>query len=272
MMLPLEEYYFLLHAFDRLGRRLYPSEWTGDEFEQSPMNSPEVIAARREPIEKGLSEIGLEIDAARAAIARTTDEAEIAAHKERLPQLFEERSDLQIVCADVDSTTTITASLRPIKGELRPRQCCSARSKPENIHAQYGRGLMIDWAAWSRERGFKCYLALSLVAAPRLRSGMRRATVLIRRDEFEKWLQLTWPDDPAARAAMSMEQRCEEWLADFVRKSDGKKPLGKPSIYADAKRDIPGLPRRVFDRVWSGRVVPPLWRKKGAPGRRQLPH
>ena len=268
-MLPLENYYFLLHAFDVLGRRLYPTDWTGDEFDQRDMEAPGEVAAKLKPVDEKLAEIDAELEANAAAIRRETGEAEMASLQQKRVELFANRTaalDERRPLQKLDDTYSrdYAAYQRRIKTE----EALFGALESGKIRAQYGRSLLLDWASWSHEPGFKCYLELSLLKAPHRRSGLSRAAVLIRREEFDQWLQTRWPTDPVARAAMLMEQRCEEWLANFVRDNDGKKPSSKSMIYVSAKKALTGLPRRLFDRVWSGQVVPADWRRKGAPPQR----
>jgi hypothetical protein len=268
-MLPLEEYYSLLHAFDRLGRRLY-SDWTGDEFEQRPIDAPDVITSKRAPLEARLAEIEIEQNKLRAAIRASLDKSQNDSHEEKITGLFAERVEVQNKLMRIwkldDASYQRQVAAHQRRSEVEKRLIAALQAR--ELEAQFGRGLMIDWPSWSIERGFKYYLSLSLVRVARNRSAMRRATVWIRRDTFENWLRTEVSVSPAARAKMSREERCVQWLLELAQKTGGKKPAGgERAIYVDARRDIPGLAFREFHRAWL-RVAPLDWRIKGAPPKR----
>jgi hypothetical protein len=262
-MLPLENYYFLLHAFDVLGRRLF-SGWTGDEIVQRFIEPPEAVAAAREPYENRIAAIYAEYDERNAAIGRITAGDEIAAHRKAMAQLLEERNDCQQKLSPMpqlndDYYRDRAAYERRTVAETRFFEALESGA----IRAQLGHGPYIEWATWSRERGFKCYLGLSLVVALG-RCAMRRGTALIRRVEFDKWLETALPEDQATRQAMDAEAACEVWLLNLIRDSKGQQPDSRDAICEAACRALPELSERQFLRVWA-RVVPPDWRK---PGRR----
>jgi hypothetical protein len=268
-MLPLEEYYSLLHAFDRLGRRLYP-DWTGDEFEEQPIDAPEVVTAKRVPLEARLAEIEVEQDKLRAAILATTVKSQIDALEEKKSALFGERVDLQNRLRQIwkPDDDTYRREFAAYRRRIEVERILIAALQARKLEAQFGRSLMIDWPSWSIDRGFHYSLPLSLVRVPRHRSALRRAAVWIRRDAFENWLKTEVSVSPAAREKMSREERAVQWLLELVQKTGGKKPAGgERAIYPDAKRDIPGLAFREFHRAWL-RVAPLDWRAKGAPPKR----
>jgi hypothetical protein len=263
-MLPLEDYYSLLHAFDVIGRRLYP-EWTGDEFDQRPVPSPTVIASEREPLEKRLLEIETELDTVAADIRRSLKESEIAEYKKQEAQLFVERNSIldrlrHTWRLDDESYRREFAAH---ERKLRAKEVLFAALEARQIQVQLGRSLIVDWPAWRIEPGFRCYLPLSLVRVSRFRSSMRRGTALIRRDEFDKWLNATVPQNPPAPETMDPEGRCEVWLLNLIRERKGERPPdNRRAIYEQAHRAIPELTERQFLRAWA-RVAPQEWKKGG---------
>jgi hypothetical protein len=264
MMLPLEDYYFLLHAFDRLGRRLFP-QWRGDEIAQRCIDPPEVVAAAREPHETRIKEIYAEHDKLEAINAKITDEAKTAANKQTMKGLLEERTGLMERLLPMAQLNEAYHRERAnYERRVKTEQLFFGALKSGALRAQLLAGPYVDWPAWSREHGFKCYLALSLVVVPRRQLAMRRGTALIRRTEFEAWLRSATPPHPAARAKMTAEDKFAEWLEEFIRKNDGKKPMDRRSIFALARAEIEGLSGRACQRAWP-RFAPPDWRKRGAP-------
>jgi len=263
-MLPLGEYYSLLHAFDRLGRRLYPTEWTGEEFEQRYVPSPEEIASVREPIDRSLAAIAAEQERIRAEGRRKLlNENERDKLAEQVSQLTDQQAGLrdQLLHMWKSDDESYRREHAAYRRRLETEATLIAALNARKIQAQYGRSLMIDWPVWCIDPGFRYNLSLSAVRAPRYRSGLRHAIAWLPRADFDKWLKSIPSADPVK---MSWERRCEVWLSELVRNSNGKKPSSKATIHADAKRHMRGLPYRTFEKVWE-QAVPPEWRKRGAP-------
>ena len=175
-MLPLDQYHFLLQAYDRLGRHLYGAEWTGQEILQPRLDPPEDVQVQREPLERQIGEVNAREDKIRAIISVTTDETLIAALEHEKGDQFSKRAQLQ-------------KDLRQLpKPDENYRRCYDAYARAEKakailfdaltseaIKAQASLGMLIDWPGWGRMRGFRYDLDLSLVILPRTISGKRRA-------------------------------------------------------------------------------------------------
>ena len=66
-MIGLDQYYYLLQACDALGRRLFGSKWSPQDFTQPRLDPPEILAERRAPIERRLDEVNARDDEIEAA-------------------------------------------------------------------------------------------------------------------------------------------------------------------------------------------------------------
>lgn len=262
-MLPIESYYFLLHAFDVLGRRLFGEEWTRQEYRQAPLPSPEEVTAERAPLEQRIAELDarqeeIEQDIGRSLSAGQLDSlkgdkaaliTERTACRERLSHLY--RIDDRYR-HEYETFTRRRETEKRLFGALASGQ----------LAASYGGLCNLDWEGWSRERGFKVYLETSLVVAPRLRGGARRASVLIPRDAFDEWLKTVLPITAGAIATLSPEEQCRAWLTSLA--ASGQKPKAKTALCEEALKRFPGLGPRGFRRVWDLHV-PASWRRKGRP-------
>jgi ribosomal protein S24E len=189
-MFPFDQYYFLLHAYDVLGRHLYGTDWTGQELMEARLDAPEVVEQQRAPFERRIAEVNARHDEIRAAIRREIKEELVTALRQESEALFVERAQLQgglhrLPIPNEDYRRSHVAHRRAEKTQAFLIEALES----DAIRAQAGMGIMIHWSAWSKTPGFRCYLPLSLVVMPRSVSGLRRATVLIRRQEFDTWLQ-----------------------------------------------------------------------------------
>jgi hypothetical protein len=94
-MFPFDRYYFLLHAYDVLGRHLYGTDWTGQELMAARLDAPEVIEQKRAPFESRIAAVNARDDEIRAAVGRETKEELVAALRQESEALFVERVQLQ---------------------------------------------------------------------------------------------------------------------------------------------------------------------------------
>jgi hypothetical protein len=263
-MLPLEEYYFLLHAFDRLGRHLF-EEWSGDELAQRPTCPLRFIAATRDPLDKHIADIHARWDELDGENRRILDGDKIEKNSVAMAALLEERNALQ---QRLLSFPQVNDDYRRDRGAFERQRIAKTlllgALQSGVIRAQFGTGLIIDWATWEHYPGFRCSLELSLVMAPRVLSQQRRGTALIRRVEFDAWLSKTFPktEPVAPEESLTPVDRCEGWLLKLTRDSDGKRPGTRDAILARAREAISGLTERQFLVAWS-RVAPEDWKKSG---------
>ncbi|MRG73928.1 hypothetical protein GH722_19390 [Alphaproteobacteria bacterium HT1-32] len=90
-MINFDDYYFLLHAYDVLGRHLYGDGWDGTEYKQDSVPSPSEVDEKRKPhiesiqlIEPRLNEIAKAISKevrAEAIHKLKTEEADLLARR-----------------------------------------------------------------------------------------------------------------------------------------------------------------------------------------------
>ena len=263
-MIALDQYYYLLQAYDALGRRLFGREWTGQDLLQPRIDPPEILAERRAPLEQKLKAIDARDDEGAAAMQRLMSEEERDRLKEEKAALFAERAELQqdlgrLPALNDDYRRSYDAYARSEKAKAMLFGALNSGS----VKAQAGLGMLIDWPYWSRARRFRCDLDLSLVILPHTFSSRRRDSVLIRKDHFDAWLKTVTPLSPELIAQLEPEALCRAWLRELGQKHPDRSPFKKTAMRADAKRDF-RVSANVFDRLWDD-VVPVTWKRAGAP-------
>lgn len=260
----LESDYFLLHAFDRLGRHLFDHDWTGREFRAREVPSPDDVAAQQADLELQLAALNTAIEDADQAIARSVDAEEILKLKEKKEALITERAGLRTPFYQFPSAAkSLRLDWECFQRRTQTENSLFSALKAERLKAETTDGMIIDWPAWERERGFRCYLDLSMVRVPPTRSSVRRYSVLLRREPFEDWLKTILPIAPSALADIDPKDRCRVWLIEIA--TPQAQPIPKPMALEQAQALFPGLAKRAFDRVWAS-TVPAHWQK---PGRRK---
>lgn len=258
-----DSHYYLLQAFDRLGRHLFGEEWTGQEFQARPTRKPEAVAAEAAPIEARLAEIQKAQNALTEAKRRTTNADEVARLADELERLeMERREDLASLQQIAQTIESAHRDWPAFSRHSRTYDTLFSALRSERLQAEAVDGMQIEWPVWEQEPGFVCYLNLSLVHVARYRSSARRMSVIIRKEAFETWRKTVDPINEKALAEIPPEQRCRAWLPGFMAAQT--LPVPKPDVRAEAQQLFPGLSTRAFDRVWSD-TAPKDRRRGGRP-------
>jgi len=262
-MLSDDSHYYLLQAFNHLGRHLFGDEWTGQEFQAPPATDPREITTKIEPLAPRQAELEQEMKTLTEAKGRTTDADEIARLNSELARLTDERNAVANLGYKLEQDLrSAQGDWPPFDRHTRTLETLLSAFRSKLIRADTPNGVGIEWADWEQAGGFVCYLALSLVCAPRLRSSVRRFSVIVRKDGFAEWIKSVTPINEKALAETPPEQRCRAWLPGFMAAQTF--PVPKPDVRAEAQKRFPGLSKRAFDRVWSD-TAPEHRRRGGRP-------
>jgi hypothetical protein len=234
------------------------------------LDAPEVIGQGRAPFEHRIAAVNARDDEIRAAIGRETKEKLVAALRLESEALFAERAQLQATLHRMPiPRDDYRRSYGAYERAEKTKAVLAEALESEAIRAQAGTGMMIEWPTWSRTPGFRWYLPLSLVVMPRSVSGLRRATILIRKQEFDTWVQSVLPLAPNRLEQLDPEARCRAWLIELARAHPLARPEKKLALRDEAMRQF-GISARVFDHLWKIHA-PPAWKESGAPkGQREI--
>tara|TARA_R110002012_G_scaffold240677_1_gene414887 strand:+ start:232 stop:1038 length:807 start_codon:yes stop_codon:yes gene_type:complete len=260
-------YFFLEETFDMLGRRLYGSEWTGNELIAVTVESPQAIEEKAAPLVQAIADANAEIVAAQDEIASTVDAAKVETLTARITDLENRRGQLHSEQNDLPLLTeSYTTSY-----ELFERH----RVTEEHLIGALASGAMRAWAMrgdngtgiharfWRGEKGFAYYLDLSLVVLPLTEYGKRRGTAKIRITDFNAWLESVTPITEDAIAKLSVEEQATAWFKQEVAANQNKSP-GRKNIVPRMQELFPGLSERAALQIWQ-QHAPEQWKE---PGRR----
>ena len=250
-------------VFGAVGYRLFGGEWSGNEIWASPIEPPETIESRRQPIIDQITEKdGLE-KTLRAKISKSTNPTRI----KRL------EIDLMALVADRAGLISQANNAPAPDGRYRESyECYARRERAEqeligalakgSIVANCLDGMNVPDNFWSGRWGFRYYLDLGIVVLPRDYAGRRRASVIFDEVATERWIETVMPLDVGRLTELSPKTRCELFLREAVKL--GPQIKSKIELRKEARESIPGLSERAFNGAWD-RVVPESWRR---PGRR----
>lgn len=212
-----EHYYFLMHAFDRLGRRMYPDDWTGNEIGCSDLKNPKEIEGERAPLEEQLAALDERYIELEAMIKKTVEAKIIEECKEEQKAVSIKRSKLHTALWE---TGTADESYRnryaaiPRRDTVRNELLNALRSRM--IEATVNGGTNIELDHLENQPGFSLDLEWSMARLPSRDFGGRRrhASVLLNRKLFNEWLDQHHPEKAAPHSREENIQKCKRWFRE----------------------------------------------------------
>jgi hypothetical protein len=261
-MLPLDHYYFLLHAFDRLGRHLYGEEWTGDEFRAQHVMTRAELEREHERLGNELREVEGELRAVTGMIGRSAG-ATVTALKAEETQLTDRCERLRQrywMTPKPDGSDDVR--FRDHERCRRTRETLFDALEAGSLQAEFIGGPIVDWVGWCRQPGFRVCLEFSFVILPRT-AATRRGSVVLRRVAFEEWSKSVLPASRVRLEGLAPFERCRLRIQELGRTIS--KPR-KKVLRDQLKREIPELLDAEFNRAWE-LYAPAAWKSKGRPRR-----
>ncbi|WP_373085290.1 hypothetical protein [Sneathiella sp.] len=142
----LDSHYFLLQAFDRLGRHLYRNDWTGMEAFAAPSDDPAILKTRHKELNDQLDTIGLE----KAGLLLKGGRLEKGPEKEKINlRLFElqkqEQELLNRKSALPSYRETLIADYEQYQRGQQTREILFRGFADKKIEALFGLDQIIDW-------------------------------------------------------------------------------------------------------------------------------
>ena len=255
-------FYSLFEAFDRTGRRIFGTDWRGNEAFAQRVDDPQATRAEREAILARLRQLAME---AAPHDAMMVVEAGREAHEvasRALAPIRQEVTELRQALHDIPEVSDSWVSdhdaymrRRRVEDELR-----QAFSRGD-LSLQVGPSGLVAWDSWSRLADFRVYFGLSMVRLPSKYAGRnRRGPAFVPRVAFDAWLDRFERPGPA-QGELTPAERLRHWLEDEARRFPVK-PRLRDEYWQEAQTLFPGLSRRQFDRVWA-LTVPDSWKRPG---------
>ncbi|MBF0168090.1 MAG: hypothetical protein HQL45_10710 [Alphaproteobacteria bacterium] len=258
-----DNHYFLIEAFQLLGKRLFGPEWQGDEWKAEKLDAPDVVVAKRTPLEAELSESDRQIAQIEDAISKNVKADKIENLKQEKRGLLARQQDIHkalrnLYVPDKCYQSRYAAFVRRHETEARLSEALRTDSIPSRILG----GIILNGSHWQSRAGYRHMIDLSLIVLPRLVYSKRRGTVLVPMAECGAWLETLMPIVVDPEAPPSPEFQCVEFLRQIFAKGEPYPYSTKLQYLEAATRKFPGLSKRAFDRVW-GNHAPDSQKKRG---------
>lgn len=254
-------HYFLLQAFDLLGRKLYPDSWTGTEYESREVPSPEELQNVRTPIEREIKEqeaIWEEAEKELKAKLLSVEDREdlvqrIDQARDRSNELIDQLQHIERPGASHES------AYRSQQRMIVARDRLYEAFRVNEIEPRFNGSSLIHWDAWLRNEGCQVFLSVSMMTTSPSMSGKRRGSVTVEKVPFDRWLAKVIPLEgsisPEVESALAYTNYLENEIAG------GVKNLTRDQYLEVGKKNY-GLGANEAKRIWRD-TVPADWRKKG---------
>jgi len=255
---PIDDYYSLLQAFDKLGQHLNGSDWTGTEAWSRPVQEIGGLAKRHSEIDAELEAYQLELIPLQNQFHKMMPGSQRDKIDQKISVIQTAVRKLEIAKGNIPdySDSMIRDAELFARREIAEQRLIQALVDGK-IEARYGHQFMIDWKAWSQDKGFRYFLALSMAVVSSARSTARRAPIFIGKAKMDAWLYLEVEDK--RQTFLSPEELCAAYIRD---KAQTCKWSLKEETLIEAQNKISGLSKRAFDRAWSS-AAPENWKQSG---------
>lgn len=259
----LDDYYFLLQAFDRLGRHLYRDDWTGMEAFSSPSDDPDILKNQHEDLDDQLDTIGLE----KTALFQKGGRLEAGPEKEQINQrLFElQRQEQELLnrkSALPSDRETLIADYEQYQRGQQARETLYAGFADKKIKALFGLDQFIEWKLWRSYESFEASVSLSLATAPPQYSTRGDAPVFVSKTSFDQWLITLQPFVESVPEILTTREQAIRLMVKLAETHDRIK---KEDCRRAMNAEIPDLTQNMFNEVWKDHA-PVHWKKPGRPG------
>mgnify|MGYP007053800158 CR=1 FL=1 len=256
----LDDYYFLLQAFDCLGRHLYREDWTGMEAFASPSDDPDILKNQHKELDDQLDTIGLE----KTALFQKGGRLEAGAEKEQIDQrLFElqgqEQELLNRKSALPSDRETLIADYEQYQRGQRMRETLYAGFADKKIKALFGLDQIIDWKLWRDYENFETSVSLSLATAPPEYSTRGDAPVFVSKTSFDLWLTTLQPLVESEPEVLTSKEQAIPLMAKLA---ETRAKIKKEDCWQAMNAEIPDLTRNMFNGIWKDHA-PAHWKKQG---------
>ena len=256
-------HYFLLQAFDLLGRKLYPDSWAGNEYESRDVPSPEELLELRTPIEQEIAKQERLWDEARTEIKiKLLSPEDQTRCEQRIDEARNRCIELQEQLLHIEKPTK--SHERAYKGFRRlvfVRDKLYKSFQNNEIQPLFDGTTHIDWDSWLRNNGCKVFLAISVMTTNRMMSGKRRGSVTVEKVPFDKWLRRIEPLEGYVSPDREAQIEFDNVIIQMAQ--SGVKTHTRDECIEIGVRQH-GLSANLAKKIWQ-KETPPEWRRKGRP-------
>ncbi|MBD3678669.1 MAG: hypothetical protein HUJ27_09735 [Rhodobacteraceae bacterium] len=255
--------YHLLHAFDETGRAMFGPEWTGSEAWARERADADMVRAQRRSIIDQLNSLRIRIEDLERVEVDETDSEMRRERGDQFRHMYDERERLKRSLHDLPVLDD--SFIRD--SDMFKRRCAVEDELREafrsgDLMLLQGCSTVVEWDRWANSTDFQVNYALSMIRSSNsLQIAARRGPGFVRRVEFDTWIK-RFGIMPDGSGSLESDAQARNWLRAEVAKTNGKKRMKKSEYYLEAKREIPDLGRRAFERAWANEA-PGHWSKSG---------
>ena len=242
--------YTLYDAFNILGMRLYGPEWTGYEVWRERVEDPSPVIQALAPLQDEADQLATQISAKYNEQKEVEGRSEIQRVNFEIDNLRKRQSEvyLQIHQLDDLGSSQVKDYERWVRFENTEGKILKALCNEEfSVVCLFG--MVVKSEFWTEmPEGFSYDFERSLIFWPSNSSSRQMSSGIIRKKQFEEWLETVIPIVPHEGANISIEQRAQSWLKEYVKFWDGK--TKRDQIKDLAMSEYPDLAGRAFKRIW----------------------
>ncbi len=260
-----DAYCIYMAGFDRLGRHLYGSWWTGNEYLADPVEPPESVEVKRrellKEIDKALSEIN-EVRKERRTSILSYEQSSLL--DQRYDQASQRNKELNLELAalphDMDDQS---AKYEEYQRRLVVEELLTDSLESGQILLWVGLSPAgYRWSEWGNRDGYVLFRELSVLRTPNL-GRQRRVPVFFKISELDTWFESLEPFNSENREPLSTEDQYRELIRDCYASLNGRVP--KTYFRNFVKKNCSGTFQvRTFDRAWANEdTIPNEWKKGG---------
>lgn len=265
-MYHLDHYMPLREAVWRLGRAMFPDEWTGFEIEAKPSMEPANSVAKRKALRTEIEGIAEHIYQLNTTPTYELSGEFQAKHREALEAAQSKHQTLKEQQFVLDGWPPAD----PTHGQEAQRRCDVERRliqafREKELYLVVGTSRLVPWKSWIQLSDFKLSFEHSIAYTPKRDSNRSRQVASVVKAEFEDWLIGNYGDDALGIPA-SAENAAEQWMKKQIREWGQKPSPKRDSFLCEMQIAVPGLSERARKRVWS-KMAPDRWKAKGPKGR-----
>jgi hypothetical protein len=265
-----ERYITLNEGFDRVGRTMFPKEWTGLEALAWPEDEPQNLWDEKQKLQEKFDFHSQRARDIRLVSTYEMEKGEYALHRDQLEKLETERRDAREKLDQFGQTYDARISdahLFDRRKKVENRLCNLMRKKELDVGMIHGSGFPIE--QFFQSDRFHISFAYSYIITPGRHGRRRRVPAYFVKQEFNRWI-LPFERKLQQYDTSPIEERMLVWFRSYrdVRLENSERPK-KEDALAECKfdfgpEDLPANFDKKFLAAWR-LLAPDTWQKGGKP-------
>lgn len=265
-----ENYITLNEGFDRVGRTMFPEEWTGLEALAWPEAEPQNFWDEKQKLQDKFDFHSQRARDLRLTSSSEMGKSEYAEHRDHLEVVETERRDAREKLdqfGQVFDYHIANATLFDRRKKVENRLCNLIRKKELDVRMNHGFGVQME--QFFQSDNFHISFAYSYIITPERYGPRRRVPAYFYKPDFERWI-LPLEEKLQQYDTSPLEEKLLVWFRSFrelcLEKSKRPKKedaLTKCELHFGRENLPPNFEKKFF-AAWT-LLAPDLWQKGGKP-------